>query len=152
MVEEFGRSGADAVIAFESVPREEVVNYGIAKPRGRQPRSSICKTSSRSQAWARPPATWPWPLATSSPRASSTCWPGRSQEREARSSSTDAIRALVQKGGRVIGMRLDPRERRFDIGNFESYFRAFIEFALADPRYGNELRQFVRERLDAEVP
>src|SRR5205807_2971282 len=33
MVEEFARSGADAVIAFEEVPREEVVQYGIAKPR-----------------------------------------------------------------------------------------------------------------------
>src|SRR5262245_28471077 len=34
MVEEFERSSADAVIAFEPVPRAEVVNYGIAKPRG----------------------------------------------------------------------------------------------------------------------
>src|SRR5207245_2041101 len=34
MVEEFERSGADAVIAFETVPREDVVQYGIAKPRG----------------------------------------------------------------------------------------------------------------------
>src|SRR5947209_3305267 len=34
MTEEFERSEADAVIAFESVPREDVVHYGIAKPRG----------------------------------------------------------------------------------------------------------------------
>src|SRR5207244_2470373 len=34
MVEEFERSGADAVIAFETVPAEDVVQYGIAKPRG----------------------------------------------------------------------------------------------------------------------
>src|SRR5437588_11904741 len=34
MLEEFARSGADAVIAFESVPRADVINYGIAKPRG----------------------------------------------------------------------------------------------------------------------
>src|SRR5262245_24163880 len=34
MIEEFERSNADAVIAFETVPREEVVQYGIAKPRG----------------------------------------------------------------------------------------------------------------------
>src|SRR5262245_56497721 len=34
MVEEFERSGADAVIAFEPVPREDVVHYGTAKPRG----------------------------------------------------------------------------------------------------------------------
>src|SRR5262249_30733650 len=34
MVEEFVRGGVDAVIAFQNVPREEVVHYGIAKPRG----------------------------------------------------------------------------------------------------------------------
>src|SRR5919109_5227734 len=33
MVAEFERSGADAVIAFETVPREDVVHYGIARPR-----------------------------------------------------------------------------------------------------------------------
>ena len=35
--------------------------------------------------------------------------------------------------------QLAPGERRFDIGNFDSYFRAFVEFALADPRHGAEL-------------
>src|SRR6516165_302366 len=34
MVKELTRTGADAVIAFETVPKEEVVHYGIAKPRG----------------------------------------------------------------------------------------------------------------------
>src|SRR5262249_13256164 len=35
LVEEFDRSGADAVIAFENVPPEDVVHYGIAKPQGK---------------------------------------------------------------------------------------------------------------------
>src|SRR5207245_7607450 len=34
MTEEFTRSRADGVIAFEVVPREDVVRYGIARPRG----------------------------------------------------------------------------------------------------------------------
>src|SRR5262245_17406766 len=33
MIDEFGRSKADAVIAFETVPREDVEQYGIARPR-----------------------------------------------------------------------------------------------------------------------
>src|SRR5207302_8155538 len=61
---------------------------------------------------------------------------------------TDAIRLLLRHGGQVRGMPLAPGERRFDIGNFESYFRAFIEFALADPRYGADLRAFVRSLID----
>ena len=36
---------------------------------------------------------------------------------------TDAIRAVIRDGGRVYGVRLRPDERRFDIGNFETYFR-----------------------------
>ena len=47
-------------------------------------------------------------------------------------------------------MRLAPGERRFDIGNFESYFRAFVEFALSDPRYGAGLRDFVRSLIDPQ--
>src|SRR5437870_11301506 len=34
MIEEFEKARADAVIAFEEVPRSEVRHYGIAKPRG----------------------------------------------------------------------------------------------------------------------
>ena len=49
---------------------------------------------------------------------------------------TDAIRKLIRSGGKVLGVRLPRGEERFDIGNFESYFLAFVEFALADPQYG----------------
>ena len=34
MIEHFDREGVDAVIAFQKVPREDVVKYGIAQPRG----------------------------------------------------------------------------------------------------------------------
>ena len=54
---------------------------------------------------------------------------------------TDAIGRLLASGGSGIGMRLPPDEPRYDIGNFESYFRAFVEFALADEKYGDSLRR-----------
>ena len=57
---------------------------------------------------------------------------------------TDAIRALISKGGKVVGMQLAPGEPFFDIGNFKSYFQAFCQFALADQDYGPGLRKFVR--------
>ncbi len=58
---------------------------------------------------------------------------------------TDAIGRLIQDGGRVYGMRLGAHERRFDIGNFDAYFRAFVQFALADVRHGAALRTFLEE-------
>src|SRR6266851_1553576 len=60
---------------------------------------------------------------------------------------TDAVRILIHQGGKVLGMRLSEKERRFDIGNFDSYFKAFVEFALNDPRYGAELREYVRQLI-----
>jgi UTP--glucose-1-phosphate uridylyltransferase len=63
---------------------------------------------------------------------------------------TDAIRLLLQEGGPVYGVRLQPSERRYDIGNFGAYFRAFVEFALADERQGAELRGHLEELLHAD--
>ncbi len=60
---------------------------------------------------------------------------------------TDAIRTVIRQGGRVYGVRLDASERRYDIGNFDAYFRAFVEFALADPRYGATLRRYLEGLL-----
>ena len=58
----------------------------------------------------------------------------------------------MQDGGRVFAMRLGRAERRFDIGNLESYFRAFVEFALADPQHGPALRRFLDQVLDDSHP
>jgi UTP--glucose-1-phosphate uridylyltransferase len=54
---------------------------------------------------------------------------------------TNAIQRLCEEGRRVLAMKLPAGEKRYDIGNFPSYFETFIEFALADPAYGPELRE-----------
>jgi UTP--glucose-1-phosphate uridylyltransferase len=53
---------------------------------------------------------------------------------------------LCEEGKRVLAVKLPPEEKRYDIGNFPSYFETFVEFALADPVYGAEFRSTV-ERL-----
>jgi UTP--glucose-1-phosphate uridylyltransferase len=65
---------------------------------------------------------------------------------------TDAIRLLLKQGRKGLGVTLSGEERRFDIGNFDSYFRTFAEFAMSDVQYGPALRKFVRELLDREEP
>jgi len=47
----------------------------------------------------------------------------------------------------VRGVSLAEGENRFDIGNFESYFEAFVEFAFSDPVYGDALRERVAHLL-----
>jgi UTP--glucose-1-phosphate uridylyltransferase len=147
MVEEFLRSGADAVVAFETVPREEVVHYGIARLRGQAGAVFELEDLVEKPTVAEAPST----LAVAAryvfaPRIFDLLErtpPGKGGEIQL----TDAMRLLIQGGGKVVGMQLTPEERRFDIGNFESYFRAFVEFALADPRYGPELRDYVRQLI-----
>lgn len=59
---------------------------------------------------------------------------------------TDAIRGMCDEGKRVLALKLPRGEKRYDIGNFPSYFETFVEFALADPVYGKEFRRTI-ERL-----
>ena len=64
---------------------------------------------------------------------------------------TDAIRQLLRSGCKGIGMKLPATERRYDIGNFESYFRTFLEFALADEQHGPMMRQYLQQLLDSSA-
>jgi UTP--glucose-1-phosphate uridylyltransferase len=59
----------------------------------------------------------------------------------------DAIRILLRQGGRVQAMCLSPKQRRHDIGNFGGYFRAFLDFALSDEYFGEEVRSYLQEAL-----
>jgi UTP--glucose-1-phosphate uridylyltransferase len=144
MIDEFIGRHADAVVAFETIAAEDVESYGIARPR--QPDQDVFDLADIIEKPAR--GTAPSCLAVAAryvfhPRifehlAATT--PGRGGEIQL----TDAIRAMIRGGGRVVGVRLAPHEKRYDIGNFDSYFRAFCEFALADPKHGPGLAQFLK--------
>jgi UTP--glucose-1-phosphate uridylyltransferase len=150
MVERFESDGADVVVAFEEVAREEVVRYGIARPASDSDVSDIfdladlIEKPSVEEAPSRLAVAARYVLSPRIFDALSTTEPGTGGEIQL----TDAIRSVLADGGRGIGIRLGPDERRFDIGNFGSYFRAFTEFALADPRYGEGLRRELRRLLD----
>jgi UTP--glucose-1-phosphate uridylyltransferase len=64
---------------------------------------------------------------------------------------TDAIRLMLREGKPVIGVRLPVSERRYDIGNFESYFETFVEFALTDPEIGPQLVKRVKELMGENI-
>jgi UTP--glucose-1-phosphate uridylyltransferase len=54
---------------------------------------------------------------------------------------TDAIRLCVHEGGRVCCVPLGEGQQRYDVGNFESYYKTFITFALRDDEYGDVVRR-----------
>ena len=60
---------------------------------------------------------------------------------------TDAIESLIRQGKRVCAVVMQGKQKRFDIGNYQSYYKAFIEFALNDPEYGQTLRDYLEDLL-----
>jgi UTP--glucose-1-phosphate uridylyltransferase len=148
MIGHFERLRADAVIAFERVPPEEVVQYGIAKPRRNAAEVFELEDLIEKPDVQEAPSNLAVAARYVFSPAIFDCLehtpPGKGDEIQL----TDAVRLLIREGGRVLGISLPEGEKRFDIGNFESYFEAFAEFALADPLYGPGLRARMRHLLD----
>ena len=63
---------------------------------------------------------------------------------------TDAIRGLIRTGHTVRCVALQPDEVRYDIGSHESYYRAFIDFALSDPNCGDAIRAYLQTLIPPE--
>lgn len=141
--------GAAGIVAVERVPQEETFRYGIVSIAGAEP--SPGEPVAVTDIVEKPPAgTAPSSLAVAaryvfSPaifEALDRTVPDRRGEIQL----TDAIKLLVQMGQPVYAWLLAPDQRRYDVGNFESYFRTFIDFALADERYGYLVRKYIRAK------
>lgn len=140
-----------AVVAFEEVAQDEVHQYGIAEPEdapgedGSFVIRDLIEKPSTDEAPSRLAIAARYIFSERIFAALHETKPGKGGEIQL----TDAIRLLLRGGDRVIGFKLPAQDKRYDIGNFESYFKAFIDFALHDPAYGAELRAYTRSLLDA---
>jgi UTP--glucose-1-phosphate uridylyltransferase len=148
MVRQFEETGADAVVAFEDVPRRDVVQYGIAQTPTPDAETFVLPDVIEKPSVAEAPST----LAVAARYVFSPAifdyleqtTPGKGGEIQL----TDAMRLMLQDGCKGYGLRLGDGEVRYDLGNFESYFRTFAEFALSDPKYGPGLKAHIRNLLD----
>src|SRR6266850_6008041 len=146
----FHERQAAAVIAFEEVPSHEVSQYGIAQPKAGAASGELFEIAdliekpSPREAPSNLAIAARYVLAPSIFGALAQTKRGKGGEIQL----TDAIRAVIRNGGTAYGVRLRPGERRYDIGNFQAYFAAFIEFALADPKYGPDLKRYLLDVLN----
>ena len=147
MIAEFERSKADIVVCFEEVPRKDVVKYGIAKPRGaageRFELEDLIEKPSVEEAPSHLAVAARYVFSSAIFEALKETEPGKGGEIQL----TDAIRILLKRGAKGVGLSLPASEPRFDIGNYDSYFKSFVEFALADPDHGESLRKHIRGLL-----
>lgn len=140
MSEAYEREHASAVIAVEEVDPEQVSLYGVVKPEDDGEVfaiSDLVEKPSPGEAPSRLAIAGRYVFAPVIFDMIRKVKPDSRQEIQL----TEAIRLLCKTGRRVIGVRLPAHERRYDIGNYQSYFETFVEFALADPRYGRGLQE-----------
>ncbi len=147
MIEFHETENAGATVAFMEVDEESVRKYGIAKPKGRADAvfemEELIEKPLPSEAPSRLAVAARYIFDPDIFEALRRTPAGRKGELEI----TDAMNTLIKMGRKVIGVRLRADERRYDIGSFESYFKAFLDFALDDPEYGYMIRQYMRTRL-----
>ncbi len=149
----FINTSADAVIAFHEVPKDRVSRYGVAKVGA----TNIDGEGSFEVAdLIEKPATADAPSQYAI-AARYVCHSqifnllGNTKEGVGGEIQlTDALRTLILAGGKVVGVPLQQNEKRFDVGNFDSYFSAFVEVACADPIHGNALKQQLQAILDKD--
>jgi UTP--glucose-1-phosphate uridylyltransferase len=140
---------AAAVVAVEKVPAAETFRYGIVQLAGAEPPPG--EPVRMTDIVEKPPlGTASTTLAVAARYVFSpsifealqrTPADGRGEIQV-----TDAIKLLVQMGQPVYAWVLPPGQRRYDIGNLESYFYAFIDFVLADERYGYLVRKYIKAK------
>jgi UTP--glucose-1-phosphate uridylyltransferase len=147
MINSHARHGPAATVAVCEVSAEEVSRYGIVKPRGRAQMDfeieDIVEKPHPPEAPSRLAVAARYvfnPVIFEALRHTLPGYGGQVQ-------LTDAIRNLLRMGHKVRCVRLRRDESHHDIGNPETYFKAFVDFALADPKYGYLIRQHIQKRL-----
>lgn len=147
MAAAFESHRASCVVAVEEVPLDEVSQYGVVEPAGDG--GELFRVR-RMVEKPRPEAA-PSRLAIAARYVFSPVIFDmlRRVEPDQRGEIqlTDAIQMLCEEGRRVLAFKLPAGERRYDIGNFPSYYQTFVEFALADPVHGAGFRTFLQNLL-----
>ncbi len=138
-----------ATIAVEAVPRGSVSRYGIVAPKGKTDDvfaiRDIVEKPSPERAPGNLAAAGRYVLEPVVFDAIREIKPGIGGELWL----TDALRLLLKQGHEMVCVRMRKGEHRLDIGNFPSYFQAFLELSLADPEHGRALRAWLRRQLRA---
>ena len=135
-------------IAVEEVPRADTFRYGVVKTKKRLGTGAF----SISDLVEKPdPNRAPSNLAIAAryifEPSIFDAIDRTSPDESAEMQITDSIRILVKDKLPVHCLLLSGDEKRYDIGNFESYFKAFVDFAMKDDKYGYTLRQHLHKQL-----
>jgi len=141
-------SDAPIAIAVQEVAADRVSRYGIVEPAQSEPgkafpirgiveKPSVESAPSRFAVCAR----YRLPVSIFGALDSISVRPGLEK------ALTPAIDLLISQGVGAVAFPLQPGEVRHDIGSFDTYFRAFLTFALHDEEHGAALRTTLGDAL-----
>ncbi len=140
---------AAAIIAVEKVPETETFRYGIVRLPGAEPPPG--QPVRMTDIVEKPPlGTAPTTLAVAARYVFSPfifeALARTPADARGEVQVTDAIKLLIQMDKPVYAWLLPTGQSRYYIGFFESYFYAFIDFVLADERYGYLARKYIKAK------
>jgi UTP--glucose-1-phosphate uridylyltransferase len=149
MIKKFDTDSGSVVLGTRRVPEDQVHRYGIVKPK-REIASGIIEIEDVVEKPSK--QTAPSNLAFAARyimppgimEALERTAPGKGGEIQL----TDAIRLMLKEGTKGYSVCLTDKEKRYDIGNMASYYEAFLDFALADKKYGYQLKQYIIQKLN----
>ena len=133
-------------LAVQRVPEELVSRYGIVEPSTPAGEDGCFTSFAIQDIVEKPsPAQAPSRFAASAryvfPFAVFDALRRSPLDASGELSLTDALRQLLARGHTGIAEPLAAGESRHDIGGFDSYYRAFVLFALADGETGAAFRR-----------
>ncbi len=138
---------SNCTLAVCEVPEDEVNRYGIVKPKAEEGEEfeaeTLVEKPAKGEMASRYAIAARYVFNPNIFEAIRRTPPGMGGEIQI----TDAIGVLLQMGGKVRCLKLGPGEKRYDIGNHQAYFRAFVDFALMDEEYGYTVRQYLQRKL-----
>jgi UTP--glucose-1-phosphate uridylyltransferase len=148
MMEQYEKNENCFIIGTQRVPLESVHRYGIISP-GDCERDGVVAIKDLVEKPS--PQNTPSTLAIAARYimpselfdALSRTSPGKGGEIQL----TDSIRLLLKEGFKGYSVSLTEKEKRYDIGNIQSYYEAFVDFAMRDEKYGYKLKQYIIDKF-----
>jgi UTP--glucose-1-phosphate uridylyltransferase len=151
MIQEHVQASSSCTLSVEEVPLDDIHRYGVVSPAAGQDVSGgafglegVVEKPDRAAAPSNLAIAPRYVFNRTIFDAIAATLPGHGGELWL----TDSIAILIRQGLQVRGLKLRPEERRYDIGTFETYFKAFIDFAVADEKYGYMIRQYLVRKAD----
>ncbi len=150
MINTYSSKPNSMVVGTRHVPIESVFRYGIVQPKNEKGDQGLVEIADVVEKPS--PKTSPSTLAFAAryimPPGIFDALDRTSLGRGGEVQLTDAMRLLLKEGTKGYSVCLTEKEKRYDIGNMSSYFEAFVDFALADEKYGYQLRQYLYKKLE----